>query len=475
MGSFLQDPESPGSAGFPAVPARSNQRDTNPRSTKDSDTLRNTMLANHIYTPPESSKIIPELGVVREGHQVEEDSESQSVAESQTTNETESSNATDNDDDDDNLLFILQPRTYTPLPPAPLPSPRVSDAPESRSRTPEPTARAPEPIARLPIPDRGSPNELSIHIEAEEDAPLSPEDEVRETVLTVPTRNPRRGTNSATISTTSTPRSNSTATTQYTTKSLQIQSLQVKPLQVRTIRASNQPPGMQRTSRSSDKEVVLGHKTSLRDRVSASGSVPKAIHVPPVNAREFQRPPVTTNRYQTPVGSPQSQRPPQSSRGPEMQRHPEAVRRHHTQQLDSFTPPTYPSLLPSPASERQHFRPVQASPHSPLQQRPHTAGTVRPSGRLAAPSQMGMSTLSRVMTSNTTTTSGGGGGADSARNTVKKKRSAFGWLKKAFSLDEEERAMFEARKRAMPVNYYQPFYGSADGQSPRYLDGKRIG
>lgn len=368
--------------------------------------------------------------------------------------------------------------------PAPLPSPRVSDAPRSSSGTPEPTARdsEPEPTARLPIPDRGSPNELSIHIEAEEDeededeSPLSPEDEVRETVLTVPTRNPKRGTDS-------------TTTTQSSSKGLQIQSLQVKPLQVRTLRASNTSPGSQRSSRSSDKEVILGHKTSLRDRVSMQGSVPKAIHVPPVNAHEFHRPPnnntnnttqqtaqYTQHRYQSPIGSPQSQQPPQSSRGPEMQRHPEAVRRHHTQQPDGFTPPTFPSLLPSPASERQHFRPVQASPHSPLQQRPHTAGTVRPSaGRLAAPSQMGMSTLSRVMTTNTTTTTGTGADRDSTRTAVKKKRSAFGWLKKAFSLDEEERAMFEARKRAMPVNYYQPFYGSPDGQSPRYLDGKRIG
>lgn len=68
--------------------------------------------------------------------------------------------------------------------------------------------------------------------------------------------------------------------------------------------------------------------------------------------------------------------------------------------------------------------------------------------------------------------------ADSTR-TVKKKRSAFGWLKKAFSLDEEERAMFEARKRAMPVNYYAPYHhghpgGGVEGHSPRYLDGRRI-
>lgn len=51
---------------------------------------------------------------------------------------------------------------------------------------------------------------------------------------------------------------------------------------------------------------------------------------------------------------------------------------------------------------------------------------------------------------------------------VKKKRSAFGWLKKAFTLDDEERAQFEARKQQQMHN---PYYES---RSPKYLDGKRI-
>jgi hypothetical protein len=52
---------------------------------------------------------------------------------------------------------------------------------------------------------------------------------------------------------------------------------------------------------------------------------------------------------------------------------------------------------------------------------------------------------------------------------VKKKRSAFGWLKKAFALDDEERAAFEQRKREqIPSNpYYEP-------KSQQFLDGKRI-
>ena len=51
---------------------------------------------------------------------------------------------------------------------------------------------------------------------------------------------------------------------------------------------------------------------------------------------------------------------------------------------------------------------------------------------------------------------------------VKKKRSAFGWLKKAFALSEEEKAAFEERRRRADHEYYQ--------QQPqqRWLDGKRV-
>jgi hypothetical protein len=52
---------------------------------------------------------------------------------------------------------------------------------------------------------------------------------------------------------------------------------------------------------------------------------------------------------------------------------------------------------------------------------------------------------------------------------LKKKRSAFGWLKKAFSLTEEERAVFEAKRRASPP----PIDYSMD-RKPKFLDGRRI-
>lgn len=70
---------------------------------------------------------------------------------------------------------------------------------------------------------------------------------------------------------------------------------------------------------------------------------------------------------------------------------------------------------------------------------------------------MGMSMMSNVTTMTAQT-----------GQTVKKKRSAFGWLKKAFSLDEEERAAFEARKNQQIHNPYH------DTRSPKFLDGKRI-
>jgi len=146
-------------------------------------------------------------------------------------------------------------------------------------------------------------------------------------------------------------------------------------------------------------------------------------------------------------------------------------------------------FVPSPRSDQQFFRPVQASPHSPLQ-RPWTAGPSNPlhmhsnsstsnlsshrdyhhshtpsqlGNRRGAPSTMGMS----VMSDMTMMTEVDGNGE---RKKVKKKRSAFGWLKKAFSLSEEEKAAFEEKRRGLEGErreYYQ-------GQRQRWVDGKRV-
>lgn len=72
---------------------------------------------------------------------------------------------------------------------------------------------------------------------------------------------------------------------------------------------------------------------------------------------------------------------------------------------------------------------------------------------------MGMSMLSNVTNASNGTGSG---------RTLKKKRSAFGWFKKAFALDEEERAAFEQRRQQESP---RPYY---DDRSPKFLDGRRV-
>lgn len=387
MGSLLEAPESPVYIDSPTL--------VDNRMTSDSETMWETLPASQ-YTPPESSKRIPEV-VVEQGAQFGEEIRPGVSDKRESAGSAKEDGEDEGDKEDDNALFILQPRTYTPVPPAPIPSPRVLAAP------------------------RPTPEEISIHIEVEEDDEDSAEEDgLRESAVIIPQQTPR-----ATPSPDHHPR----------------------PLQMN----QRQTP-----------EVQLSHKTSLRDRVSLKIELPRAIVVPPSNTADYQRP-----RYPTPLGTPQESphglHPSAYIHGNETDRHTMNDAANHYNGNTGFTPPAFPNLIPSPASEHQYFRPVQASPHSPLQQRPHTAGTVvnRPGyHHRNAPSQMGMSMLSNVttMTHDTSATS----------QTIKKKRSAFGWLKKAFSLDEEERAAFEERRRQQPVNQYH------DTRSPRYLDGKRI-
>lgn len=73
-------------------------------------------------------------------------------------------------------------------------------------------------------------------------------------------------------------------------------------------------------------------------------------------------------------------------------------------------------------------------------------------------SRMGMS----VMSDMTTVTENG--------KKVKKKRSAFGWLKKAFALSEEEKAAFEERRRGAAFEQDRQY----ERPPPRWVDGKRI-
>ncbi|OIW24012.1 hypothetical protein CONLIGDRAFT_657546 [Coniochaeta ligniaria NRRL 30616] len=266
-------------------------------------------------------------------------------------------------------VYILQPRTYTPQPPAPLPSPRVHDAPARPTR-----------------------NVSTPKIEEQEWQPRGQENEVEE-----------------------------------------------------------QEP-----------ETLPKQRTSLRQRVSLKTTPPESILVPPPRSRDRQ----PQGRSSPAQASPQIYQGPDSAYASDVDRQAVNSMVSMDPTLVDISPPSFqrPVLIPSPHSDQQFFRPVQASPHSPLQQRPHTSHTVTPrhptyqqQHQRNVPSRMGMS----MMSNNTTMTAQTG-------QTLKKKRSAFGWLKKAFSLDEEERAEFEAKKNQQIQN---PYY---DARSPKFLDGKRI-
>ncbi|ORY54808.1 uncharacterized protein BCR38DRAFT_357486 [Pseudomassariella vexata] len=202
-------------------------------------------------------------------------------------------------------------------------------------------------------------------------------------------------------------------------------------------------------------------RTSLRQRLSQRGNnPPQSIQVPPRN--------VNRGKYESPRESPRPPHGPDSAYGSDAEGRPPVYL--DASMFVDLPPPAMPNTIPSPLSDKQFFRPVQASPHSPLQQRPWTAVTApahmhRPhtsathhqySHQRNAPSTMGMSMLSNVTTANT------------EHKKLKKKKSAFGWLKKAFSLDEEERAAFEAKRQQQSPNLYQ------DGRSPKFLDGRRV-
>ena len=160
---------------------------------------------------------------------------------------------------------------------------------------------------------------------------------------------------------------------------------------------------------------------------------------------------------------------------------PRAICQNH----DLQHPPIFTrDFVPSPRSDQQFFRPVNASPNSPLQ-RPWTAGPTNPlhqhsnsstsslqyrghthtpsalGNRRNAPSAMGMSVMTDVTVID----------ANGEKKKVKKKRSAFGWLKKAFSLSEEERAAFEERRRLAEVEAKQYYEGA---EERRWVDGKRV-
>lgn len=286
----------------------------------------------------------------------------------------------DNEDDTYGSLYILQPRTYTPRLPAPLPSPAVKEY------TPAETV---EPL---------SPNSPNLRDS------FSPRTTIRGSVEQQPASTPG-----------------------------------------------------------------LPKRSSLRQRVSLKANPPESIKIPPPHVMR-STPQLRESIRDQPTQPPLP--PPDSAYGSDID-----LRNRASAAIPEPSPPIFTHTMPSPLSDRQIYHPVQASPHSPLQQRPHTSynafparqGTnsgYYPSHTRNVPSRAGgASMLSKVttLTYDSSTTQGGKG-----EKRLKKKKSAFGWLKKAFSLSEEEKAAFEARRAAQDRNLYY------ENRSNKFLDGRRV-
>ncbi|UNI23135.1 hypothetical protein JDV02_008972 [Purpureocillium takamizusanense] len=212
-------------------------------------------------------------------------------------------------------------------------------------------------------------------------------------------------------------------------------------------------------------------QTSIRHRVELKTNVPDAIQIPP---RAFtdplsQRPSSQRATPRTAVSHPF-----ESAYGSDTDRRSRRQASKESSDM-SLSPPVRPQNTRSPRSDhQQYYRPVQASPHSPLQQRPHTAAgprasQFRPQHLRNQPSNLGgMSMLSNVTTATYDDRSAASSERTYSDRTLKKKKSAFGWFKKAFSMDEEEKAAFKARREMGQRDRYY------DANSPKFLDGRRI-
>ncbi|AEO65957.1 5d9484b2-54c6-4c12-af6a-be98e3c94133 [Thermothielavioides terrestris] len=326
----------------------------------------------------------------------------------------------DEEEDEEGTLYILQPRTYTPQLPSPQPSPRIVD------ERPQPQIDAPKSSVGSSASSIESAAQLTIeHAKPRVEQVFSKQQAHRPKVVEIGAK------------------TNAKATPRL-----------------------SQPPNFEPTSGPDpaqapelvvpqDPEVAGRQRSSLRQRISLKTTPPESIQVLPHNAVDSQQPLHAVPRaYQAP----------DSAYGSDVERPPENSMASMNSSLPDFSPPfVHPGMIPSPHSEKQFFRPVQASPYSPLQQRPHTSGTVGPHHFPPPPRNIPSAMGRSMMSSGASMTNQTVGG-----KSVKKKRSAFGWLKKAFSLDEEERAAFERRKTEQQVN---PYY---EARSQQFLDGKRI-
>lgn len=157
--------------------------------------------------------------------------------------------------------------------------------------------------------------------------------------------------------------------------------------------------------------------------------------------------------------------------------------------MQTSAAPSGGNYISSPRSEAQMtFQPVLASPHSPLQ-RPWTAAEnrVRPGTSATgnghsysanvmlgvnshSHSQYGARAVRGSNMSQMTRASEMMVGVGPDGKKVKKKRSGFGWLKKAFSLSEEEKAEFERNRRRQ----IEEEEGWRSPRERQFLDGRRV-
>jgi len=316
---------------------------------------------------------------------------------------------------EDGPLYLLQPRTYTPLLPEPMPSPRVKEAPApAPSTTPTPIATTQQQHEVLPkIQSRGSIR----HRVSLKGAP--PED-----ILIPPT---------------------------------------VKP---GGVNGRGSPAFVSRRSHSNHHLQTGDLEASYHRAQGSSGSSMLDVDA----HRQHALPRVASHAE---LGPPRSYHRAQGSSGSSML-DVDPYRQHGLPRVASHAElgPARPPLMASPSSDFQHYHPVRASPHSPLQQRPHTAAGPQPYPSTPSypkhlrnqPSRLG----SIAPTSAGDRATHQGTPSVQTGRTVKKKKSAFGWFKKAFTMDDDERAAFEARRQMdAPDNYYKD-------KSPKFLDGKRL-
>jgi hypothetical protein len=108
---------------------------------------------------------------------------------------------------------------------------------------------------------------------------------------------------------------------------------------------------------------------------------------------------------------------------------------------------------------------------SEQQQYAHNSYSGLPIGMRSGTAQSGIYPSNMSQMTRMTVASGVTVGVDAQGKKIKKKRSGFGWLKKAFSLSEEEKSAFEERRRMAAMEQEQSGW---ERRERVFLDGKRV-